>query len=144
MRARVVMAGLVMVQLSMVGLRAGQDSGKTVWDGVYTKEQAAKGEAVYTEKCVNCHGVGGAGNDAPPLNDAGFAANWDTLSLDDLFKRIHTTMPVTAAGTLTREEAALLVAYILQVNRFPDGTDPLPDQSMALSGIRYAVNKPTK
>jgi S-disulfanyl-L-cysteine oxidoreductase SoxD len=144
MRWRVVIAGLVMAQLSMVGLIAGQDAGKSVWDGVYTKDQAAKGEAVYTEKCVNCHGVGGAGNDAPPLNDAGFAANWDTLTLDDLFKRIKDTMPITAAGSLTREESVSILAYLLQFNRFPEGTDVLPDQSMALGGIRYVVNKPIK
>ena len=140
MRWRVVIAGLVMAQLSMVGLLAGQD--KSTWDGVFTKDQAAKGEAVYNEKCVNCHGVGGAGNDAPPLNDAGFAANWDTLSLDDLFNRIYKTMPVTSAGSLTREESAVILAYLLQVNRFPEGTAALSDQT--LSGIKYVVNKPVK
>ena len=144
MRWRVVIAGLVVAQLSMVGLMAGQDAGKNTWDGVYTKEQAAKGEAVYNQQCVNCHGVGGAGNDAPPLNDAGFAANWDTLTLEDLFKRIHDTMPITAAGTLSREDSALILAYLLQVNRFPDGTTALPDQNFPLSGIKYMVNKPVK
>ena len=29
---------------------------KTVWDGVYTEEQAKRGADVYAEKCAGCHG----------------------------------------------------------------------------------------
>jgi len=35
---------------------------RTVWDGIYTDEQATRGEALYGEHCVRCHGATLQGN----------------------------------------------------------------------------------
>src|SRR4051794_30200563 len=53
---------------------------KTTWDGVYSQAQAAKGDMVYSDKCLKCHGANGGGADAPPLVGADFASDWDGLS----------------------------------------------------------------
>ena len=29
---------------------------RTVWDGVYTREQAQRGEKLYEQECGRCHG----------------------------------------------------------------------------------------
>ena len=29
----------------------------TVWDGVYTAEQAKRGAALYADNCASCHGL---------------------------------------------------------------------------------------
>ena len=29
---------------------------RSVWDGVYTKEQAHRGQTVYGQECAKCHG----------------------------------------------------------------------------------------
>ena len=52
--------------------RAGPD----VWDGVYTEEQAKRGEALYSEHCVRCHGASlqGNGEGAGPLTGPVFTA----------------------------------------------------------------------
>jgi cytochrome c5 len=30
----------------------------TLWDGLYTDEQASRGNAVFSASCANCHSVG--------------------------------------------------------------------------------------
>ena len=40
---------------SFVDLQA-QAPAKTVWDGVYTEAQAARGRSAYQQHCAECHG----------------------------------------------------------------------------------------
>src|SRR5713226_3495698 len=88
-----------------------QDSQRTVWDGVYNNEQAKRGEAAFVEACSNCHGRTLEGADmTPALTGGGFMANWDTLTLGDLFDRIRTSMPADRPGSLSRQEDADVVA----------------------------------
>src|SRR5260370_30450287 len=71
----------------------GQETTKTTWDGVYSKGQAAKGEAVYNDKCQKCHGADAAGSDAPSLADSGFAGDWGSLTPGQPFDRTPSSMP---------------------------------------------------
>src|SRR5258708_9572329 len=53
---------------------------RSVWDGVYTEEQAKRGQAAYTQECSMCHGAELAGGDeVPPLSGNEFLSNWNTL-----------------------------------------------------------------
>ncbi len=130
--------------LSVVTLKA-QGAGRTVWDGVFTAEQAAQGKTVFENKCAMCHGaeMGGA-EMAPPLAGGIFMGNWAGQSVGDLFTRIHTTMPANDPGSLTKEETAQTVAYILSYNQFPAGTGALPGDDAALGQIMIAADKPVK
>jgi S-disulfanyl-L-cysteine oxidoreductase SoxD len=119
-----------------------QDGQKTTWDGVYTADQAKKGEALYNAQCAKCHGDSAMGGDAPSLADSGFAGAWDTLDLSQLSDRIRVSMPLDAPGTLTRAESADIVAYLLRQNRFPDGQTALPDSAAGLSMVKYVATKP--
>ena len=116
---------------------------KTIWDGVYTAEQASRGEKIYGENCAQCHGEALSGvESAPPLTGDQFNNNWEGLALSDLFDRIRTTMPQTAPGTLSRAQNADLVAHILKVGGFPAGDKPLDGQQGALTNIKYRTYKP--
>ena len=127
---------------SVVALKA-QGASRNVWDGVYTADQATQGKALYDNKCALCHGAELNGAEmAPPLAGAVFLGNWAGLSVDDLFTRIHTTMPANDPGSLSNADAALAVAYILSVNQFPAGTTPLPSEDAALSQIAITAEKP--
>ena len=65
----------------------GQDT-RSVWDGVYTAEQAKRGEGLYTQHCAACHGGTLLGaEEAPALTGFEFGANWNGLTLGDLFER---------------------------------------------------------
>ena len=116
--------------------------GKTTWDGVYSADQATKGEALYNAQCSKCHGDSAMGGDAPSLADSGFAASWDSLTLQQLFDRTKTSMPLDAPGTLSRQETTDIIAYLLRQNRFPVGTADLSSESAQLGMVTYVATKP--
>jgi mono/diheme cytochrome c family protein len=118
---------------------------KSVWDGVYTEAQAARGAAAFDKECAGCHGAEGAGGSmAPALLGPTFAANYDGQSVGDLFERNRATMPVGKEGGLSAQQVADITAYILQVNRFPAGATELPSQSMTLKVIKYLAQNPAE
>src|SRR5262245_36792540 len=93
-----------------VGARQNPAGGeKTTWDRVYSTAQATKGEGLFNDKCAKCHGPDGSGGDAPSLVGSEFAADWDGLTVGQLFDRTRTSMPQDNPQSLTREEVASLL-----------------------------------
>lgn len=116
---------------------------RSVWDGVFTDEQAKRGETVYRKECAACHGdMLTGGESAPALAGGGFQANWNGLTLGDLFDRIRKTMPQSAPGRLTRQQDADVLAFMLSINKFPAGKTELYRQSEMLREIRFETKKP--
>jgi mono/diheme cytochrome c family protein len=116
---------------------------RTTLSGVYTEGQAKRGEGMYAEKCSSCHGPELAGLDqAPSLTGGDFNTNWNDLALNDLFERIRISMPADKPGTLSRQEAADVVAFILQRGSFPAGQSELSSDAEALKGIKFLAKKP--
>lgn len=116
---------------------------RSVWDGVYTEEQAKRGEPLYHKECAPCHGDALAGGEsAPPLTGGAFLSNWNGLTLGDLFERIRKTMPQNAPGKLTRQQNADILAFALSANKFPAGKTELSRQSEFLKEIRFEAMKP--
>jgi mono/diheme cytochrome c family protein len=110
---------------------------------VDTEEQAKRGEPLYTKQCASCHGNGLEGGEmAPPLVGSDFNANWDTLPLGELTDRIRTTMPSEDPGSLSRQQSADLVAYMLRKGNVPTGSTGLPAQADALNAIIFRAQKP--
>ena len=48
--------GLFTAVLSLSVARAEQTTTKSIWDGVFTVEQAERGAAAYKTACSECHG----------------------------------------------------------------------------------------
>ena len=116
---------------------------RSVWDGVYTDEQAKRGEPVYQKECAACHGATlNGGESAPPLTGGAFLANWNGLTMGDLFDRIRKTMPQSNPGRLTRQQDADILALVLSANKFPSGKAELYRQSEMLREIRFESEKP--
>jgi len=116
---------------------------RTVWDGIYTDEQATRGEALYGEHCVRCHGatLQGNGEGAKSLSDATFKSTWNGISMGALFDRVRLSMPQDKPGSLTRQQVADLLAFILRANRFPAGKDELVRQTDLLNAIVFKSEK---
>ena len=116
---------------------------KSVWDGVYTEEQARRGKTSYLEKCANCHGpsLAGAG-EALPIVGSAFTAKWNGLTVGDLLERMRTTMPLDRPGSVGRRENVHILAYILKVNEFPPGETELPRRTSMLKQILFLAAKP--
>jgi mono/diheme cytochrome c family protein len=117
----------------------------TVWSGVYTEAQAYRGEKVADTTCIGCHGPGLDGGDSgPKLVGEVFLNNWSTQPVSELFDWIREAMPSDAPGTLSKEDAAAVVAYILKQNKMPDGKQALPSESEALRRIQMTAEKPVE
>ena len=117
-------------------LLALQQPAKSVNDGVYTTQQATRGQTVYTERCASCHAPTLAGRSGPPLAGDEFLANWETQPLLDLAGKIHRTMPKDYSERLTPRQTADVLAYMLQVGKFPAGkTDLVMDDT--LKGVMF-------
>jgi cytochrome c len=132
--------------ISSLGLlRAQTPAGesRSVWDGVYTEEQAKRGEPIYQKECALCHGATLTGGEsAPPLTGGAFMANWNGLTMGDLFDRVRKTMPLSNPGRLTRQQDADILAFLLSANKFPAGKAELYRQSEMLREIRFESAKP--
>jgi S-disulfanyl-L-cysteine oxidoreductase SoxD len=130
-----------------VGTAAAQQENTTasVWDGVYSEEQVKRGEIAYRQACVNCHGPELEGGDmTPPLVGGVFTSNWNDLTLGDLFERVRATMPLDKPGSLSRQQNADLVAFLLKANQWPVGTSELSRELGALKQIRIQSTKPER
>ena len=110
---------------------------QSVRSGIYTVEQAVRGQQQYDVFCIGCHGpeMEGAGADVPALADAAFLREWSGRTLRDLFDLIKMTMPENAPGTLSDRAYADLLASILQANGFPAGSQSLEPERERLAKI---------
>jgi S-disulfanyl-L-cysteine oxidoreductase SoxD len=116
---------------------------RSVLDGAYTEDQAKRGEALFGQECSQCHGANMEGMDmAPPLAGGAFIANWNGLSVGELFDRIRLSMPDGNPGKLSRQQNADVVAYILKFSKYPAGKTELARDTETLKQIKIEPPKP--
>lgn len=105
---------------------------RTIADGVYTEEQAAAGEELYTVQCLTCHDTKYF---RPVLK------RWDGQPLSLLFTIMSTSMPESNPGALPLSDYADILAYILSLSRYPAGDSRLEHEDGALDEITIAPRK---
>lgn len=110
--------------------------GKTVWDGVYTNEQAARGKGDYEDHCAGCHSTG----EGPSLVGDAFMRRWFEDNLNAPFTRMRTQMPLDAPGTLPDNVYVDIISYLLAATGFPAGADELRPNPEVLSSI-FVIEK---
>jgi quinoprotein glucose dehydrogenase len=149
MKLRFIFGGLAVIWMASVShsaLQATQAAApagaKTVWDGVFSQEQAERGLAAYKSACSECHGNDLAGDGfAPALIGAEFMGNWNDLSVGDLFERIRISMPPSGPGTVTPAQKADIVAHMMNQNKFPAGQAELEPKTEALKLIKIEMKQ---
>jgi S-disulfanyl-L-cysteine oxidoreductase SoxD len=152
---KVRLAAVVIIGLAAIGaysrLRAqppadpqeAPSGSRSVWDGVFTEKQAKRGQSLYSQNCESCHGDALTGGEiAPPLAGGDFLANWNGLTVGDLYERIRRSMPQDEPGRLSRQQDVDVLAYILSFNKFPAGETELPHDTQLLKQIRFEAAKP--
>ncbi len=133
---------LIVVLFACTAAVAAQQS-RSVNQGIYSDDQAKRGETVYKESCASCHGDKLGGALGPPLTGNDFIANWNKDPLSELFNKIRNTMPQDNPGKLNGAQTADILAYILQTSKFPAGRAELRADEGALKEITWpAGNAP--
>jgi len=98
-----------------------QDDDAKIYSGVYTAEQAQRGQKAYEAFCTRCHGLNllggrnGAGG-GPALKDTNFWVSWERTPLSGLLSKIQRTMPLDSPGSLRDDDYTDLLAFILSRN----------------------------
>jgi len=120
------LAGLLLVASAMAQTSTPP---RTVWDGVYTEAQAARGMMAFGQSCAGCHALAAQGK-APLAGDA-FWKSFAQKTVGDLLEFVSTYMPNGNPGSLAEPTYRDIVALILKSNGFPAGTTELGPNTIA-------------
>jgi polar amino acid transport system substrate-binding protein len=110
---------------------------------LYTADQATKGALTYVQSCAMCHGPlldgQSGGYSGPALKGPEFADPSYDFHLSDIFNFVSKLMPATTPGSLTHEQDVEVMAFILQQNGYPPGSNELVYENAEKSRvpIRY-------
>lgn len=99
---------------------------RSTLDGVYTTEQAERGQVVFWGSCNRCHSTSEWSHPA-------FLGRRAGRSVGDFFNLIYEKMPPSAP--LPEEEYADVIAYMLHLNGLPPGGEELPTEDAELRTI---------
>lgn len=130
-------AGLAMGLLMAVSagtIASGQNGKKSVNQGVYTAAQAERGSKLFAGNCTTCH-------DTARFTGADFVKDWSGKSLHPLYDLMKTTMPEDNPGVLKPQQYADILAYFLELNDYPAGTDELSGSDEMMKTITMEALK---
>ena len=130
-------AGAVLARL------ADAEPAASVWDGVFTEAQAARGRQIYFGACGLCHVAAAERRSRrfptwcprPRWRGRASCACGDGRSLATLLAYTRLTMPEDNPGSLAEQEYVDVVAYMLSMSRMPAGEGELPADSGGLANI---------
>ena len=116
---------------------------RSVWDGVYTSDQASRGRSSYREECTICHLEDLLGDGmAPALVGNPFRLQWDGRSVGDLYAAIRATMPQGAPFILSPQAYVDIVAFLLSRNEYPSSEEELRPDGPMLDEIVIEAERP--
>jgi S-disulfanyl-L-cysteine oxidoreductase SoxD len=136
-------AAVAILGLVAIGALRAQETARSrsVWDGVYTEEQAKRGETLYARECASCHRNDTGGEEASALAGPAFLANWDGLTVGDLYERIRVSMPPANPRRLSRRQIVDILGHMMKVNGFPAGKTELAQETEAMKQVRIEATK---
>lgn len=143
MSTRSILGALGICMLALPSTALAQEA-KTIWDKVYTQEQADRGKKVNSGVCSKCHGLRGDGANepdqpgGPAIARHSFLRKWDGSGLGTLFSYIQSTMPPDNPSSRSDQEYVDVIAHMLQLSGAPVGDVELPLDPEALEEITIA------
>lgn len=109
----------------------GESNPESTLDGIFTAEQATRGESLFNTHCVRCHSI-------QEFSGPAYASVWVGAPLSALYIRIANTMPLDQPGSLGTTEATAITAHILAENDMPSGNTDLGGDVEWLTSIAIA------
>lgn len=131
-------AALEAAQVAQADISADAEAAgeRTIFDGVYTAEQAERGKGFFNSDCASCHANSARGSSAAPgLIGYTFDSKYAEQPLYNYFDFMRTNMPPGNAGWFIDQEYADIVAYLLSLHGAPAGDSELEGTEEALSAI---------
>ena len=125
----------VLLLATALAAHAQDASSPSIWRGVFTAEQAKRGNDAYQASCSGCHGsdLHATDPEAVDLTGPALRAKWNGKKLQERFETIRDTMPPGNANTLGDKTYMDILAFILQSNEFPAGNQELvPETAKAI------------
>ena len=109
----------------------------------YSEAQASRGKQQYAQYCAQCHmaNLKGAGT-APALVGDEFLH--DYYRVGDLFSKVNVTMPGDNVHGLSADNYLNIIAYLLQANGLPAGTENLKRDVSAMKRMAIVERKVAK
>lgn len=123
------MANLLLASLVFTSVTANLLTARTVWDGVYTEAQAARGVTAFGQSCAGCHALAAEGK-APLVGDP-FWKSFAQKSVGDLLEFVSANMPNGTPASLDESTYRDIVALMLKSNGFPAGKAELRRDTIA-------------
>ncbi|OFW18250.1 MAG: hypothetical protein A3F69_05150 [Acidobacteria bacterium RIFCSPLOWO2_12_FULL_66_10] len=141
--SRFISALVILCGVSAVGAQTGAQ--RSTRDGVFTEDQAKRGQDVYLDECSTCHAANLRGNEsAKALIGDEFMAAWAGQTVGDIFERTRATMPQDSPGRLGPQQCADVIAFLLSSNELPSGSKELEHDAALLKQIRWETKvRPT-
>jgi quinoprotein glucose dehydrogenase len=110
-------------------------SGTSVWDGVFSPAQAARGKQEYLPACGQCHSEDLLGAMGPALTGPAFMERWNGSTVNDLVQMIRRTMPQEAPDSLEPDVYLDIASYMLTSAGVPTGAVDLPAEPEAMKQV---------
>jgi mono/diheme cytochrome c family protein len=113
----------------------------SVWTGVYSEAQAARGESVFLSVCSRCHGPrgNGAGDPemvaAPAVARGSFLRKWEGQTVETLLNYVRATMPTDNPKSLSDQQYLDAIAYMFVLSNMPKGDSELALDRTVLEGV---------
>jgi mono/diheme cytochrome c family protein len=101
---------------------------------LYTLKQAEAGKAIFMTNCARCHGKDLQGATAPANAGTTFLTKakevgWSVATLRSL---VVANMPMDRPGSLSAQQYADVLSFLLASDCYPAGRTPFPTQSTAM------------
>lgn len=119
------------VTASMLLAACSESVPESTLDGIFTAEQAQRGEGLFNQHCTRCHSI-------QEFTGRSFDAVWTGTPAAALYLRIANTMPLDQPGSLGNTQATALFAHILSENGMPAGDAPLEADLEFMASILIA------
>lgn len=101
---------------------------RSVNAGVYTDDQATRGEQIFKNNCSSCHYQTEFTGDE-------FVKRWADKPLFELFELVSDSMPEDRPGSLPTQQYADALSYFLKLNKYPTGATELEGSAEAMKDI---------
>jgi mono/diheme cytochrome c family protein len=113
---------------------------RTIWSGVYTAAQAARGKPRFETSCIRCHNIALTGSErGPALKGNTFWSKWENDNLGSMYIKVRDTMPQDGGASVVSDEVKVdILAYILQASGAPAGNEELKLDTAQLEGIKIS------